>query len=98
MSDKHKLTLETQVAQSREVKRLKAENSRLRAQLNTQVKRGLLHGLVFQYGTVGDLKARRNRFTRVVQFVLWKAGEQGHKTDFWYPMHPYHHANFKPDP
>ena len=29
---------------------------------------------------------RLDKKTGRVQFVLWKAGEQGHKTDYWYDM------------
>ena len=29
-------------------------------------------------------RVRRNRHTGEVQFILWKAGEQGHVTDCWY--------------
>lgn len=39
---------------------------------------------LYEYGFVGDTPARRNRKTGEVQFVLWKAGEQGHKEDFWH--------------
>jgi len=35
MSDKHKITLEHQVKQSREIKRLKADNARMRAALSS---------------------------------------------------------------
>lgn len=38
MSDKHKVTLEYQAKQSREIKRLKAELSRVRSQLNELMK------------------------------------------------------------
>lgn len=39
---------------------------------------------VFEYGRIGNgLRARRNRFTGEVQFLLWKAGEQGHDSDFY---------------
>ena len=40
---------------------------------------------LWEYGTCGSHKRRARRHTvgRNVQFVLWKAGEQGHKEDFW---------------
>ena len=38
---------------------------------------------LYEYGTCNKLRARRNRMTGAVQFVLWKAGEQGHDSDFW---------------
>lgn len=30
--------------------------------------------------------ARKNNITGDVEFVLWKAGEQGHKEDYWHKM------------
>lgn len=33
------------------------------------------------------LRARRDRKTGAVQFVLWEAGEHGHAEDFWYDFH-----------
>ena len=38
---------------------------------------------LYEYGVCNRLRARRNRITGEVQFVLWKAGEQGHKDDWW---------------
>lgn len=40
-------------------------------------------GSIYEYGTCNELYARRNKLTGVVQFILWKAGEQGHKKDYW---------------
>lgn len=37
----------------------------------------------YEYGTCDGRKARRHKRTGDVQFILWKAGEQGHKKDFW---------------
>ena len=39
----------------------------------------------YEYGVLksSGTKARWNRYTKEIQFVLWKAGEQGHKHD-WY--------------
>lgn len=39
---------------------------------------------VWEYGTCRDRKARRHNKNGNVQFVLWKAGEQGHKEDWWH--------------
>lgn len=47
---------------------------------------------VWQYGTLHvptldkPTIARRHRRTGAVQFVLWKAGEQGHRDDYWHPF------------
>lgn len=53
----------------------------------------LLQSPVWEYGIAGnhvesrDCRTyRRNRLTGEVQFILWEAGEQGHKKDHWYPM------------
>lgn len=39
---------------------------------------------LWEYGTCNDRPARRHRVNKNVQFVLWKAGEQGHKEDYWH--------------
>lgn len=36
------------------------------------------------YGVCKGRHARKHRRNKNVQFILWKAGEQGHKEDFWY--------------
>lgn len=41
------------------------------------------------YGTCKDRPARKHRTKGNVQFVLWKAGEQGHKEDYWHNFDPY---------
>ena len=38
------------------------------------------------YGYVKGTRARLNTVTNQCQFVLWKAGEQGHTEDFWHNM------------
>lgn len=38
---------------------------------------------LYEYGICKNRPARRNTMTGDVQFILWKAGEQGHKVDFW---------------
>jgi hypothetical protein len=39
------------------------------------------------YGTCKGRPARKHRKKGNVQFVLWKAGEHGHKEDFWHDFH-----------
>jgi hypothetical protein len=40
--------------------------------------------VAYEYGKVSSgTHARRNIKTGIVEFVLWKAGEQGHSTDCW---------------
>lgn len=53
----------------------------------------------FEYGTAGKGRgrARRNLKTGIVEFVLWKAGEQGHKTDYWHPLDKSWFPTFRPD-
>lgn len=36
-----------------------------------------------EYGTCKSKHARRNKKSGNVQFVLWKAGEQGHNNEWW---------------
>jgi len=38
---------------------------------------------VWIYGNCNNRPARKHSINGNVQFVLWKAGEQGHKEDFW---------------
>lgn len=47
------------------------------------------------YGTCNNRPARKHRKKGNVQFVLWKAGEQGHKEDFWINFGAGHEVNFK---
>ena len=44
------------------------------------------HRHTWQYGTIANSPARRHRKTGEVQLILWKAGEQGHATDYWHRM------------
>ncbi len=39
---------------------------------------------IWDYGTCNDRPARKHKIKGNVQFVLWKAGEQGHKKDYWH--------------
>lgn len=50
---------------------------------------------MYEYGFVKDRVARKNKTTQKVQFVLWKAGEQGHKEDYWYNFNGYWWSYFK---
>lgn len=36
------------------------------------------------YGTINGQLSRINRKTKDAEFILWSAGEQGHKVDFWH--------------
>lgn len=54
----------------------------------------------WEYGTCttdgyGPQRARRHRLNGEVQFVAWKAGEQGHAQDYWCAYHAYWWPNFK---
>lgn len=42
------------------------------------------HAREWEYGMCDKCRARRNQKTGAVQFVLWPAGEQGHRFDFWH--------------
>ena len=54
----------------------------------------------WEYGTVkmdefgNETIVRRKG--RKIQFVLWKAGEQGHKEDYWHDMGPGWLEKFRP--
>lgn len=54
-------------------------------------------GPSYEYGTVRETKARRDRRTGEVQFVLWKAGEQGHEADYWHKFDDSWWPLFVPD-
>lgn len=51
---------------------------------------------LYEYGICGGKKARRSRLTGEVQFVLWKAGEQGHTKDYWHKFGDGWEKDFKP--
>ena len=40
----------------------------------------------WEYGTCDGSPARRHKANKNVQFILWKAGEEGHKEDFWHNL------------
>ena len=46
----------------------------------------IINKLIWEYGTCGNHNrvARKHRLYGNVQFVLWKAGEQNHKKDYWH--------------
>jgi len=65
-------------------------------------KRRLVHALLrrldstlWQHGTVRGKPARRQRITGECQFVLWKAGEQGHTEDYWHRFGTGHEKHFR---
>ncbi len=50
---------------------------------------------VWEYGICKERNARRHKKKKNVQFVLWKAGEQGHKEDYWINFDSYWWNEFK---
>lgn len=52
----------------------------------------------WEYGIANGMPARRHRKNGNVQFVLWKAGQQGHNEDFWFDMHLHWWSSFRPNP
>jgi hypothetical protein len=51
----------------------------------------------YEYGTCNKIPARRHKLKGNVQFVLWKAGEQGHKKDYWHDFDSSWRSYFKPN-
>lgn len=49
------------------------------------------------YGTCNGRPARKHRINGNVQFVLWRAGEQGHEEDYWHNFDPSWWHGFKPN-
>ena len=45
---------------------------------------GAVNFSLWEYGTCNEMYARRHKLKKNVQFVLWEAGEQGHKEDYWH--------------
>lgn len=42
---------------------------------------------VWEFGRCGNQEhTRRHRIKGNVQFILWRAGEQGHRQDYWHDM------------
>ncbi len=40
--------------------------------------------MIWEYGICKSVPARRHKIKKNVQFVLWKAGTQGYKEDYWH--------------
>ena len=59
--------------------------------------------VMYEYGTCSTYngmnlrKARRDRITNEIQFVLWKAGEHNHTEDYWATYDSSWWKNFKSD-
>ena len=51
----------------------------------------------YEMGTLDGFKARRIKGTNSIEFVLWKAGEQGHTKDYWATAGAGHEDKFVPD-
>lgn len=51
----------------------------------------------YEYGTIRGRKARRDVKTGKCQFILWRAGEQGHDSDYWHDYGDGHEQHFKLD-
>lgn len=50
----------------------------------------------YVYGTAGnDQRPARKHKSGRVEFVMWKAGEQGHERDYWIAFHEYWWPTFK---
>jgi len=52
---------------------------------------------IWQYGTCNGVTARKHLSAGNVQFVLWEAGQQGHKEDFWHNFDCTWWPEFKPN-
>ena len=64
--------------------------------------RRLVHALLrrpdsslWEHGTVNGQAARRHKITGGCQFVLRKAGEQGHTEDYWHRFGDGHEKHFR---
>lgn len=52
--------------------------------------------VVYLYGRAGpDMRPARRHPSGKVEFVLWRAGEQGHKDDYWIAFDTYWWPTFK---
>ena len=55
--------------------------------VNAIIKKVMPSNGEWEHGTISNgSKARRHTKTGEVQFLLWKAGEQGHKDGFWHKV------------
>lgn len=53
---------------------------------------------LYEYGTYNNGRpGRRNRKTGAVQFILWRAGEQGHAEDYWHDTDSFWWPTFIPN-
>lgn len=48
-----------------------------------KVRHTLKTGELYEYGELNNLKARRNKITGSVEFLMWEAGQFGRKEDYW---------------
>ena len=54
--------------------------------------------MIYEYGKIGTgRKARRNRITGEVTFLLWEKGEQGHKEDYYHRCDKSWDETFEPE-
>ena len=65
---------------------------------STAIWDGMSRIRVWEYGVCRGRRARRCKRTGEVQFILWKAGEQDHREDFWHPFNSYWWNEFSPAP
>lgn len=49
----------------------------------------------YEYGEIRGKVSRRNLKNGEVQFILWRAGEHGHKDHYWHRYDPTHWVHFK---
>jgi hypothetical protein len=49
----------------------------------------------WEHGAVNGRPARRHILTGECQFVLWKAGKQGHTEDYWHRFGAGHEKHFR---
>ncbi len=52
---------------------------------------------IWEFGMCKDMKARRHRKDKNVQFIIWNKGEQGHLVDCWIDFDKYWWSDFTPD-
>jgi len=48
----------------------------------------------WEYGMIDGRRSRRNTKTGVCQFILWRAGQQGHMGDQWHDYGAGHSEKF----
>ncbi len=77
--------------------RLKCRLGRLVRFAAKQNKERFIYGVIQRGSEPVRCKARLDTKTNRVQFVLWKAGEQGHEEDYWHNMGCGWENHFKPN-